>query len=582
MSYCEVRTNIVSRNQDKSELRQALEEVFPYIKRVVFFSLFTSILVLAPSFYMLEVYDRVVNSRSHTTLLMLTILVVGAYVVLETLEWVRGLVVRNMGKTLDGQLRERVFNATFTAKLKSAEGDGAQALKELGTVTGFLSTRTFLSLIDAPLSLLVLILIFLIQPELGWFALVGTLVLLGVGMFNERRVSLPFKAAKEGGVAAQAYALGAIRNAQVIESMGMLDHIHDRWQNIRKESVGNQAKASDAAGSNASLSNMIQTLQGSLILGFGAWFVIHGEMGGGLMIVASILARRVHAPFVQVIKSWRQVVDARNAYDSLQSLLVTFPDSGENMPLPPPRGQLSVEGVVASPPNSRQQILKGVSFRLPPGGSLAIVGPSASGKTSLARLLVGVWTPAYGKVRLDGSDVSSWNKEELGPHIGYLPQNVELFDGTIADNIARFGACSEEKVREACRIVGLESMIESLPDGYDSRIGDDGAFLSGGQRQRVALARAVYGEPKYVVLDEPDASLDEAGDAALLETIRRLKERGSTVIVITHRKNMLQVLENMLVLVDGRVHKFGPHEEVLAALQPKKPLVSGKKTGGGV
>ena len=571
----------MSRKQDKSELRQALEEVFPYIKRVVFFSIFTSILVLAPSFYMLEVYDRVVNSRSHTTLLMLTILVVGAYVVLETLEWVRGLVMRNMGKRLDGRLRERVFNAMFAARLNNAEGDGTQALKDLGAVTGFLSTRTFLSLIDAPLSLFVLVLIFLIQPELGWFALVGTLVLLAIGILNERRVSLPFKAAKEGAIAAQTYASGVIRNAQVIESMGMLDSIHDRWRNIQKESVNNQAKASDSAGSSAALSTMIQTLQGSLILGFGAWFVIHGEMGGGLMIVASILARRVHAPFVQVIGSWRQVVDARNAHDRLQALLATFPDSGENMSLPPPRGQLSVEGVIAGPPNTRQQILKGVSFRLAPGGSLAIVGPSASGKTSLARLLVGVWAPMHGKVRLDGSDISSWNKEELGPYIGYLPQNAELFDGTIAENIARFGIVDEEKVREACRSVGLESMIENLPDGYDSGIGEDGAFLSGGQRQRVALARAIYGDPKYVVLDEPDASLDEAGDAALLNTIRQLKERGTTIIVITHRKNLLQVLENMLVLVDGRVHKSGPCEEVLASLQPKKPSGSGKKPGGG-
>lgn len=571
----------MSRNQNKSELRQALEEVFPPIKRVVFFSLFTSILVLAPSFYMLEVYDRVVNSRSHTTLLMLTLLVIGAYVVLESLEWVRGLGMRNAGKVFDGHLRERVFNAMFAAKLSSAEGDGSQALKDLGTVTGFLSSRTFLSLIDAPFSLLVLILIFLIQPELGWFALAGTLVLLGIGILNERRVSLPFKAAKEDAIAAQAYASGVIRNAQVIESMGMLDNIHDRWQDIQKESVRNQAKASDAAGSNSALSTMIQTLQGSLILGFGAWFVIHGEMGGGLMIVASILARRVHTPFVQVIASWRQVVDARTAYDRLKTLLATFPDSGESMSLPPPRGQLSVEGVVAGPPNSRQQILKGVSFRLAPGGSLAVVGPSASGKTTLARLLVGVWTPMYGKVRLDGSDVASWNKEELGPHIGYLPQNVELLDGTIAENIARFGECDEEKVRKACSLVGLESIIEHLPDGYDSRIGENGAFLSGGQRQRVALARAVYGEPKYVVLDEPDASLDEAGDAALLDTIRQLKEMRTTVIVVTHRKKLLQVLDNMLVLVDGRVHKSGPCDEVLASLQPKKPSGSGKKPEGG-
>ena len=280
------------------------------------------------------------------------------------------------------------------------------------------------------------------------------------------------------------------------------------------------------------------------------------------------------------MSSWRQVLEARNAYDRLDELLQAFPEPEDTMKLPPPQGRLSVEGVIASPPHTQLQILKGVSFMLPPGGSMAIVGPSASGKTSLARLLVGVWTPTYGKVRLDGSDISVWNKEELGPYVGYLPQNVELFDGTIAENVARFGEIDEEKVREACRMAGIEAMVGNLSQGYDTQIGEDGAFLSGGQRQGIALARAVYGDPRFVVLDEPDSSLDEAGNAALLHAIGQLKEKGATVVVITHRKNMLKVLDNMLVLVDGRVHKFGPRNEVLAALQSKNASAAGKKAGG--
>lgn len=561
-------------------MHKALANIYPYGKRVVLFSVITTILVLAPSVYMLQVYDRVVNSRSFTTLLMLTILVIMAYVILEMLEWVRGQVMHDAGRKLDKQLREPVFYAMFAAKLGGSPGNGSQALKDLRTVVDFLSSRTLLSLVDAPLALLILLLIFLIRPELGFFALAGALVLFGIGMFNEKRIREPFRSANQGAIAAQTYARGVIRNAQVIESMGMLDHIHNRWLKIQKDSVSHQATASDYAGSNSALSKMIQSLQVSLLLGFGAWFAIRGELSGGLMIVASILGGRALAPLVQLIASWRQILDVRSSYERLDTLLLTFPEPEDTMKLPPPQGRLSVEGVIAGPPQTQLQILKGVSFRLPPGGSMAIVGPSASGKTSLARLLVGVWTPTYGKVRLDGSDISTWNKEELGPHVGYLPQNIELFDGTIAENIARFGEVDEEKVHEACRMAGLESMIESLPEGYSSRIGDEGAFLSGGQRQRVALARAVYGDPKYVVLDEPDSSLDDDGDAALLHAIGQLKERGATIIVITHRRKMLKVLDNMLVLVDGRVHKFGPRNEVLAALQPGNASAAGKNAGG--
>ena len=561
-------------------MHKALVAISPQALRAVLFSLFTTILVLAPSVYMLEVYGRVVNSRNPLTLLMLTVMVVGAYAILEMLEWVRAQVMENAGKVLDSRLREPVFNAIFSARLKGARGNALQPLKDLATVVDFASSRALFSLIDSPLALLILILVFIIKPAIGWFALAGAVVLVGLGAFNERRIREPFGEANKKASAAMAYARGAIRNSQVIESMGMLDHIYNRWLELQKQAVGYQAEASDQAASNAALSKMVQTLQGSLILGFGAWFAIKGELSGGLMIVASILGGRVLAPLVQVIGSWRQVLDARNAYDRLDELLEAFPESEEKMPLPPPQGRLSVEGVIAGPPGSQQQILKGISFRLVPGQSLAIVGPSASGKTTLARLLVGVWAPLVGKVRLDGSDISMWDKEELGPHVGYLPQNVELFDGSIAENIARFGEIDEEMVAEACRMAGLDGFVESLPQGYATQIGEDGALLSGGQRQRVALARAVYGGPKFIVLDEPDSSLDEAGDAALQQTIKRLKEKGATVIVITHRKSMLALLDVMLLLVDGRIHKFGPREEVLVSLQPKRASAAVKQPGG--
>jgi ATP-binding cassette subfamily C exporter for protease/lipase len=404
-------------------------------------------------------------------------------------------------------------------------------------------------------------------PALGWFAVAGALLQFVIGVVNERRIRAPFLAANRNAISAQTYADGVIRNAQVIESMGMLDHIHKRWMTRQQEFLLQQAEASDHAGTNGALSKLVQSLLGSLLLGMGCWLTLKGELHGSGMIVASILGGRVLAPLVQIIGSWRQVEGALESYSRLESLLKEFPLPEKGMPLPAPTGFLSVEGIIAGAPRSPVQILKGVSFRVAPGGSLAIVGPSASGKTTLARLLVGIWPAMQGKVRLDGNDIYQWDKEELGRYIGYLPQNVELFEGTIAENVARFGDPDPQKVLEACRMVGLDGFIEQLSKRYDTQIGDDGAFLSGGERQRVALARAIYDMPKFVVLDEPNASLDEAGDAMLINTVKQLRANGTTVIVMTHRLNILGAIEHMLVLVDGQVQRFGTCQEVMEALQ---------------
>ena len=551
----------------KSPLREELVSLFPFLKHTFYFSIVVNVLVLAPSAYMMEVYDRVVNSRSHSTLLMLTLLVVGIYVLLEALEWVRRQVMHDAGMQLDRSLREHVFSAIFTARVQNIPAAGAQALRDLKVIREFLPSQALLAVVDTPLALLVLVLLFLMAPSLGWFAVAGALVQFGIGIFNERRIREPLLAANRSAAGAQSYADGVIRNAQVIESMGMLDHIHKRWMGRQQEFLVQQAEASDHAGTNSALSKLVQSLLSSLLLGMGCWLTLKGEIHGSGMIVASILGGKVLAPLVQIIGNWRQVEGALESYNRLESMLRELPIPVKGMALPAPAGMLSVEGVIAGAPRSPVQILKGISFRLAPGGSLAIVGPSASGKTTLARLLMGIWPAMQGKVRLDGNDVYQWDKEELGKYIGYLPQNVELFEGTIAENVARFGEPDLEKVKEACRMVGLDGFLEQLPKGYESQIGDDGSFLSGGERQRVALARAVYDMPKFVVLDEPNASLDEAGDAALLNTIMLLRTRGSTVIVITHRLNILGAIEHMLVLVDGQVQRFGTCKEVMEALQ---------------
>lgn len=556
-------------NKPASELRQAISALRPYFVRAAWFSLFSSLLVLSPSGYMLEVYDRVVNSRSHLTLAMLTLLVLVAYALMEVLEWARSEIMHEAGLALDQRMSGRVFGAIFEANLRRMPGGTAQPMNDFRTVREFLHSPVLLALMESPVSLVCLVLLFAISPVLGWASVVGALVQGLVGWANERGTQPPLMAANRSAIMAQQYADGSLRNAEVIESMGMLRDIHRRWMEKQREFLGLQALASERAGGYQALTKFIQTLMGSLLLGLGAWLLLHNQLNGGagMMIIGSILGGRVLAPLVAIVTQWRTVVNFRDAWGRLDGLLAAIPARQPGMPLPAPRGLLQVEQLVAGAPGNPNAIIRGVAFSLQPGEVLAVVGPSASGKTTLARLLVGLWPAAAGKVRLDGADVFSWDKSELGPHVGYLPQGVELFDGTVAENIARFGPVEKAKVESAARAVGLHEFILALPQGYDTEVGRDGAILSGGQRQRMALARALYGDPVYVVLDEPNSSLDEAGDAALAAALLELKARGTTFVVMTHRTSVLAVADKMLVLRDGMQQAFGPRDDVLAAIR---------------
>lgn len=554
---------------NNSELRKALDELTPYFKRTLFFSFFTNLLVMAPTLYMLEVYDRVVNSRSHMTLVMLTLLVVGCYVLMELLEWVRTGIMQQAGLKFDAHMSERVFNTVFEANLRRIPGATSQVLGDLKSVRDFLSSPAMTAIMDVPLALLYILVIFMINTTMGVMSIVGALLSVGLAYFTERDTQPPLTAANRSAIAAQNYASNSLRNAQVIEAMGMQTSIHSLWMKRQKEFLFMQALASDHAGGYSASSKFVQMALSSLLLGAGCWLSVLGQfsMGGGMMIVASTLGGRVLSPIAQLIGMWKHVVNARDAYGRLDKLLQAVPPKPPSMALPAPKGLLSVEGVVAGAPGSPAAIIRGVSFVVPAGQVVAIVGPSASGKTTLARLMVGVWPAANGKVRLDGVDIFPWNKAELGPHIGYLPQNVELFDGTLAENIARFSHVDMAQVEAAARAVGLHETILELPQGYETSIGDDGCFLSGGQRQRVGLARAIYGNPRFVVLDEPNSSLDEAGEQALVRTLIALKTGGTTIIVITHRTSVLAAVDLMLILQDGQVKAYGPRDEVLAALQ---------------
>jgi ATP-binding cassette, subfamily C, bacterial exporter for protease/lipase len=557
-------------NKPPSELRKALADLRPYFVRAGWFSLLSSLLVLAPSGYMLEVYERVVNSRSHMTLWMLTLLVVGLYVVMEVLEWARAEMLRAASVELDQRLSGRIFRAVFEANLKRIPGGNQQPFNDFKQVREFLYSPALLAMMEAPVSIVFLVLLFLISPVLGWSSVAFSVVLTLVGWMNERSTKPPLMAANRSAMAAQQYADGSLRNAQVIESMGMLRDIHARWMSKQREFLNLQAKASESAGGYQAVSKMLQNVLSSMLLGLACWLLLHNSLNGGdaMLIIASVLGGRVLAPLVQVVTQWQSVVNVRAAWERLEQLLEAIPARPENMALPAPRGLLQVEQLMAGAPGTgNNSILKGVAFALAPGEVLAVVGPSASGKTTLARLLVGLWPAAMGKVRLDGVDVFAWDKTELGPHVGYLPQGIELFDGSLAENIARFGTVDMAKVEAAARAVGLHEFIMALPQGYDSPVGREGAMLSGGQRQRVGLARAIYGDPVFVVLDEPNSSLDEEGDAALARAIAGLKARGTTFVVMTHRTSVLAVADKMLILRDGQVQAFGPRDDVLAALQ---------------
>ncbi len=559
--------------QSEPELRRLFKPMWPLLRRAALFSILAGLLILAPSVYMLEVYARVVDSRSHITLLMLTIAVMGAYALMEALEWVRSEMLHQAGEELDQQMAPRLFSLVFEANLRRIPVGMMQPLNDWKTIREFMASPFVTSSMELPVALVFLVLVYLINPVLGWVTAGAAVVQLIIALLTERSTQPPLAAANRSAVGAQQYADGSLRNAEVIEAMGMLRSIHGRWQLRQREFLNLQAEASTAAGGYQAASKMLQQVVSSALLGLAAWFTLKNQMAGGpaMMIVASIIGGRVLAPLAQMVAQWKLLVNTREAWARLSAVLAQLPEKEPSMALPPPRGVLTVEQLVAGPPplpgQPPQAILRGVQFGVAPGEVLAVIGPSAAGKTTLARMLVGLWPAMQGKVRLDGADVHAWNKAELGPSVGYLPQGVELFEGTVAENIARFGAVDSAHVQRAAQAVGLDDFILALPQGYDTPVGRDGAVLSGGQRQRVALARALYGDPALVVLDEPNSSLDEAGDAALVAAIQGLKQRGATVVVMTHRTSVLGVTDKILLLVEGAQQAFGPRDEVMAAIQ---------------
>lgn len=553
------------------ELKQALLSFRQAYVTVGAFSLIINLLMLAPSIYMLQIYDRALGSRNVTTLVVLTIIALGMIGLMALLEWVRSMVLVRVGARLDLDINTRVFNATFERNLRQAGQNPAQALHDLASIRQTLTGAGVVAVMDAPWMPIYLIVIFMFHPYLGIFALLGALLLVALAVANERVSKAPLAEVQKLAIAANAQANNNLRNAEVIEAMGMLAAIRGRWFDLQQKLLVQQELASDRAGLLGAVTKFARISMQSLVLGYGALLAIEGSITSGMMIAASILVGRALAPVEMLIGNWKQLVSARAAYARLTELLRVFPARQAGMPLPRPAGALVLDAACTAAPGTNVMILRNVSLRIAAGEVIAVIGPSASGKSSLARLLVGIWPAVSGSVRLDGADVYSWNKDELGPYLGYLPQDIELFDGTVAENIARFGKLDSEKIIAAAQAAGMHELILQLPKGYDTPLGDQGSALSGGQRQRIGLARALYGDPSLIVLDEPNSNLDEIGELALAATIRELKAKGRTVIIITHRMTTVAVADKLLVMHEGTPRLFGPRDQVIDALKQPQP-----------
>ena len=543
------------------------------------FSAVINLLMLAPALYMLQVYDRVLASGNLMTLLMLTLMILGLFALMGALEWVRSQVVIRLGTQMDMRLNQRVYDAAFEAQLRTASPAAGQALSDLTRLRQFATGNALFAFFDAPWFPVYLFVIFMFSPWLGLLALGGAVVLMLLAWINQRVSHGPLKAASEWSVEATQQASAHLRNSEAIEAMGMLDTLRERWLAQHIGFLTQQNLASEKTATVSAWSKGVRLALQSLVLGLGAWLAVQGQMTAGMMIAGSILMGRVLSPIDQLIGVWKQWSSARLAYQRLEALLQAYPPRPRRMALPAPTGELSVEQLGACAPGTRRATLANLSFALPAGQVLGVIGPSGCGKSTLARLLVGVWQPVTGKVRLDGADLSQWDKHQLGPHLGYLPQDIQLFAGTIAHNIARFAEVNADKVLAAAQMAGVHELILQLPQGYDTVLGDSGAGLSGGQKQRIGLARAVYGLPAVIVLDEPNSNLDDAGEQALLQAITRLKTLKRTLILITHKPNVLTLTDQLLILREGQLQAFGPTASVLAApasgqARPAKPAMN--------
>lgn len=564
------------KGRERDLLRKGFDTVKPAFVSAIIFSFFINLLAFVGPLYMLQVYDRVITSRNEWTLVFITLLAGFLLIVYASLEKIRSAILVRAGLLFDSETRPALFQAVLDGSLQMPALARASLLRELDTIREFLTGAGLISFCDVPWVPIFVAACFVLHPLFGVVATAGAILIFAFAVANEMLTRHQLKEAGTTAGRAASYLSATMRNSEVLLAMGMWRPLRDRWLDRHREVLDLQAIASDRAGILVSASKFLRAFLQVAILGVGAYLVINQEVTAGAMIAASIIMGRALAPVELVVAHWKGFLAARSARENIVELLDATPPPVKRMRLPDPKGHVSAESLYVAPPGARKPVLQAVSFDLPAGLVMGLVGPSAAGKSTLARAIVGVWPAQAGAVRIDGTDVSHWDKEQLGGSIGYLPQDVELFAGTVAENICRFGKLNEEEIVAAARMAGVHTMIQGLPEGYGTQIGEGGQALSGGQRQRIGLARALYRLPSLVILDEPNSSLDADGEAALLAAVQALRAAKKTVILVTHKTNILSVADKLMVLVGGQIQGFGDRDEIFAKLlAPRVAAVSG-------
>ena len=555
---------------NRSELKDTIIKAKKSILMVGFFSMFINLLMLVPPLYMLQLYDRVLSSRSEPTLIMLTLIVIVLFITMGLLEMVRSRVLIKFGNKFSNLLTDRVFNSTFELANKKPEAASSRLMGDLMQIRQFLSGNGLFAFFDAPWIPIYVAVLFLFHPLFGIFAIFAAIVLVILTILNEYTTKEKMNEANSLNRESMMQLESTLRNAEVINAMGMKDSVRKKWEQKYFGFLNAQNDASNKAGIWSNTSKTARMFFQSMILGMGAYLAIKMEVSPGMMIAGSIIMGRALAPLDLMIGTWKGFSSARMSYKRVDQLLKDFPKDKEYMELPAPQGVLSIENVFAKPPASDKYSLQELNLKVEKGDIVGVVGPSAAGKSTFARVILGVWPVAHGTVRMDGADISQWDRVLLGKYIGYLPQDIELFEGSISENIARFGDVNPIKVIEAAMKAGVHDMILRLPEGYDTVIGKAGMILSGGQRQRIGLARAIYGNPVFVVLDEPNSNLDDQGEIALIKTVEELKKTNTTVIIITHRPNILQVTNKLAMMNGGKVETYGNTTDIFNAIAQQK------------
>jgi len=525
------------------------------------------LLSITPMLYMMNVMDKAIATRSGVTLISLVSLVLGLYLFWSAIEWIRSRILTRLSLRIDWDLSADIFDASFRRHVGRKSANVHQLLGDLANLRQFLTGPGMLSLIDAPFAIIFIIIGALFHPYLALFALGASVLMLVVSYFTSKITSPILKVANDANMEASRVASNSLRHAESTLALGMMTAVRQRWYREHHKYLENQVNASEAAGLAGGLSGFLSKALPSLQMSLGAFLAMEGLITGGMVMAASMLISKAVSPIQKLLSGWKDIVAARQSYDRLNALLISDAGRKLSMQLPAVEGNLSVKKASAVPPGSNKAVLFDIDFQMKPGQVIAVVGPSAAGKTCLVRMLIGVWKPARGSIRLDGVELSDWDHDEFGPQIGYVPQEIELFEGTVAENIARLGDIDAQKVVEATKLIGMHETILGFPKGYDTELGDSGFALSGGQRQRLAICRAIYGTPKFIIMDEPNANLDEIGEAALANAITHLKSKGSSVIITTHRPRLVSVADNLLVLRQGAQVGFGPAEEMINAVR---------------